>query len=130
MNERSKRPKASAAQVHRRLEQDAAGLDDNIVAALATARERALAAQPETRATWPVWGGALAASVAMVAVALVLTQRGDPVEQAPLQTGTADLARAQTVMADLDLLADDTELAMIEDLDFLAWLSTVEEEIS
>ncbi|MEO1573378.1 MAG: hypothetical protein AAFU65_00275 [Pseudomonadota bacterium] len=131
MNERVKQSTASVAQVHRRLEQDAAGLDDSTVAALKAARERALAAQPETPVAWPVWGGALAASVALVTVVgLVMSQRGDPVSDQPLQADRVDLARAQAVMTDLDLLADDTELAIIEDLDFLAWLSTVDEEIS
>ncbi len=123
---------ATTAQVQRRLEQDAAGLDPDTVRALAAARARALAAGAPRSRFSPVWGAALAAGVALVAVVAFVVGR-DPVGPAPGVVAGAELAGAagaETVIADLDLLADDTELAMLEDLDFLAWLSTVDEEIS
>lgn len=140
MNKRKQDTTASTGQVQRKLEQEAAGLSEATVNKLKAARRHALSApaEPAARAPkrqpLPAWSGALAAGLVVVTVAVALVQRGgvtsDRPDPRPLEARAAPPDRAQAVMTDLELLADDTELAMIEDLDFLAWLSTVDEEIS
>ena len=124
-----------------RLDGEAAELDSDQLRALRLARHRALDAaggRQQGPSRWLLPGGAMAAGLAAVALAFVMMPSRDSRTVAPPGDSVADVdaavppvtSTANAVIADLDLLVEDNELAMIEDLDFLAWLSTVEEDIS
>lgn len=113
-----------------RLDHEAAELDPDVARELRLARHRALEAAPPRRRSTLLWGAAVAASVVAVTVSLRL---GDTT-RAPgsdVQPVVADLTPgADAVIADLDLLSAEEDLSLLEDLEFLAWLSASEQPIS
>ena len=104
-----------------RLAQEADALDDDTRRALRVARARALdgATRPRLSGWMPVTA---AAAVAVVAVlAMRMTTRAPTVPE---------LVDSADVMTDIELLAETENLALLEELEFYAWLSEAVEDVS
>lgn len=110
-----------AAHARRVIEQEAETLDADTLRALRLARDRALDEGASGTHRWPIWAGAVAAGV--VAVMLLMPALDDGLPGGPG-------AGAESVIADLDVLAQEDDLGLIEDLEFLAWLSAQEEDVT
>lgn len=111
-----------AAHPRRVIEQEAAALDADSVRALRLARDRALNEGARATRRWPVWvlwPGAVAAGVVSVMLLMPAAKDGLPGGAGP-----------ESVIADLDVLAQEDDLGLIEDLEFLAWLSAQEEDLT
>ena len=113
------------------LDQNSQDLPEEITSALSAARMRAMEAaraqdgseKPSAKIysftqTRVVWSGAIAASVTALALTLALQQPG-----ADLPTESADYLLS---LAELESL-DDTEWALVQDLEFALWLSELGE---
>jgi ferric-dicitrate binding protein FerR (iron transport regulator) len=113
----TKDPPADTARLRAVLEQSAQTLDAATLSRLNRARQAALAAAAPSRRRWsgPLrWGIALAAS-AVLAVVVLPALQAPPV---PAPTSSEDFA----------MIAADVEPALLEDLEFYAWLDSQTEE--
>lgn len=110
----------STEHVVRALEKSAAELDADTTRALRLARETALEKVHDRRraGAWPLWMGSAMAAVLLVVVGLQLRDGSRPAG------GTGP----ESMMADLEVLTQEDDLELIEDLEFLDWLSRVDEE--
>ena len=121
MSERESRNDDFLRKARGRIAQEADALDDDARRALRLARAQALdATQRRGIGGWlPVTA---AATVAVVAVlAMRMTERAPTVP---------DLVDSADVMTDIELLAETEDLALLEDLEFYAWLSAAGEDVS
>jgi hypothetical protein len=123
MNEHDHNDDDFARAARDRLTQDAAQLDDTARRALRLARHRALDAGSARRfAGWMP----IAASAAAIALVSVLAIR-----MAPRPAVVPQLVESNgDVIADIELLAEGEDLALLEELEFYAWLSEADEDLS
>ncbi len=108
-------PTAFERRLQARLEADAQELDEATRERLRSARLRALAQLDETprrAARWRLPAGAVAASLALLAV-LVVVRDDDAPDVAPAVVADVD---------DLELLYADEDLELLEELEFFRWL--------
>jgi hypothetical protein len=107
----------------RTLDKEAATLDSRTTRALRLARDKALENVHDKSLNrgagrWPLWMGSAVAAALVVVVGLQLRTPSP----SPGASG------AESMIADLEVLIQDDDLALIEDLEFLDWLSQVDEE--
>jgi len=108
-------------QVQQALDEGATDLSADRIRALRLARDRALNAAERRPRSAPLWLGAAAASVIALAILLRVGDR----DVSPGVNAAPD-----SVIADLDVLTQEDDLGLIEDLEFLAWLSAQEEDVT
>lgn len=105
------------------LNQSADQLDARIRSRLTQARFAAVeeARKQRTPFAWRMWipiGGAAAAALAVLVWSGGLRQLG------PTQSGLSGVAQVQSPFADLDIIAAEENLEMMEEIEFYSWLDT------
>ncbi|MEM6640364.1 MAG: hypothetical protein AAF610_10725 [Pseudomonadota bacterium] len=115
--------------LRRALDEAAAGMDHTDCERLANARRRALDSALSAGTGLARYRYAAAACV-VLGLTFVLAQiLNRPMDSESTSHLTPSLP-APELIADLELLGAEDELALLEDLEFLAWLSTVEDDRS
>ncbi|MBD8527469.1 hypothetical protein [Pseudomarimonas arenosa] len=110
------------------LDQHAAALPASTLAKLAAARRHALAAVERPRSRLPLWFGAglgAAASVLLWFAGVGMTPSPQVPVEAPAMVIEEPLDQALTLpSSDVELLASEADYALMQDLEFYAWLES------